>query len=1417
MALGSACTDDAAAPSGTSETGGTGQPDLGTVVTGDTGPPVDLVGPELDTATDPDPNCDPGEGCFLEACATNEECKSLFCVDHLGESVCTKACVAECPPGFTCEEVTGEGADLVFICLSKATHLCRPCNGTLDCGAPTGVEDVCLDYGEEGSFCGASCDQDSDCPFGFSCTDATTTDGVTLQQCVSDLGTCPCAAQSVRLGLTTGCAITNDFGSCEGKRVCTDDGLSDCDAQTPAAELCDGEDNDCDGETDEGGCDDGNPCTTDSCLGASGCEHLALDAGECLDGDVCTTGDHCETGSCVGAPVLCADDDPCTDDECDSEVGCVFPHNEAPCDDGEACTIEDVCADGLCGGEKAGCECVTTEDCAALEDGNLCTGTLVCDTSSLPYHCAVDPGTVVTCPEPTGDQATCNAAVCEPATGECSVVPAKDGFACDDGDACTLAEVCTGGQCAGGIVTSCFDDELCTDDGCAPGSGCFHTPNALPCSDGDPCTVGDACTNGSCKSGGAISCDDGNPCTDDACSPTGCSHTPNAAPCDDGDACTVGDHCAKGVCANAGPPDCNDGEPCTVDACDSKSGCKWFPGAGICDDGDACTTGDACLGSQCVGLVDVDCDDQNPCTDDACSPVDGCTNLAKEADEACDDGNVCTTGDHCADGACTFGAGLPCLDGNPCTDDACDPATGCVYAPTAAPCSDGSACTTGDQCAGGACTGSPVSCDDGNGCTDDSCEDSAGCVFVAKEGGCDDGSACTSADTCMDGACTGTPLPCNDGNACTDDSCDKTSGCVFAPNAALCGDGDACTKDDACTGGLCSGAPVDCDDGNPCTDDSCAKALGCVHVPNTAACNDGSDCTTGDACLGGTCQGVGLVCDDGNPCTDDGCDQSGGCLFTPNSASCDDGSACTIGDACAGSACAGIAIVCDDANPCTDDACAAGSGCQYTPNALTCDDGDACTASDTCGATTCAGTPITCDDGKLCTDDSCDKAAGCKYTPNVLLCDDGTACTAGDVCAGGSCQAGAAVTCDDGDPCTTDGCDPTLGCVKAPVVCPDDQICEGGTCVPDCKPVVYGTAGQGTNNGWTCDNVCAELGGVAGHWDSVDEQLAFCHSLEPDATDIIATPNNHSYPILDIQNDKKMCKVNADGTKGVSNWAGNGTPVYGDKILCRCTKSCTPSPKEVWLAYTDLFGGGIYLWKPGVGATKLGQCHQPWGIEYVAPDTLYVACVGVPDSVEKLTLSGSQTQIFLGDPGNNARDVVQGPDGGIYMSSANYWPSTVWKLNEATKTKTPYAKVGAQENMGIAFGADGSLFWADINANGKVFKVPPGGGSSATLLITGFPSGFSLRDLEIGADERLYLAGLTGAGGVRIYEQSGALHKSIDAPGKVYGLSPSATGRIYAMIDHDGGTDGIYVWDGVTWKAHLTGIAGIGGIHVVPQ
>jgi hypothetical protein len=560
-------------------------------------------------------------------------------------------------------------------------------------------------------------------------------------------------------------------------------------------------------------------------------------------------GDHCESGACIGLPVACDDGNPCTDDVCDGMGGCSTTLNTADCDDGDPCTVKDTCFEGTCAGFSVDCGCTADADCAKLDDGDLCNGTLFCDTSKLPFQCAVKEGSFVSCPAPTGSDAVCKKAVCEPATGKCLAVPDHDGYACEDGNACTIGDQCQDAGCSPGVALACADNNPCTDDACDTDKGCVFSNNAAPCSDGDVCTTGDQCLGGVCKPGLNKECDDGNPCTDDACDPVaGCVHSANAAACDDDNACTVGDHCSKGTCTFDEIINCADTNPCTTDTCDGAAGCIYTLNTLPCDDGDACTANDTCQAGTCVPGKPANCNDGNVCTNDFCDPATGCAHTINTL--PCDDGNVCTTKDTCSAGQCKGGPSLSCTDSNPCTDDGCSPETGCEYAPNAAPCDDGNVCTAGDVCTAGACApGAPLNCDDKNQCTMDLCSQPDGCKHLNISGPCDDGDACTANTICKDGVCgNGIPFICEDNNPCTDNLCDKKLGCNFAANQAPCDDKNACTTGDVCGESQCKpGAPVVCNDNQVCTDDACVPATGCAYTPvaDLTVCGTKKHCEKG--------------------------------------------------------------------------------------------------------------------------------------------------------------------------------------------------------------------------------------------------------------------------------------------------------------------------------------------------------------------------------------------------------------------------------------------------------------------------------------------------------------------------------------------------------------------------------------------
>lgn len=428
--------------------------------------------------------------------------------------------------------------------------------------------------------------------------------------------------------------------------------------------------------TTDSACDDGDPCTSDTCV-SNTCQH-AIDPSACDDGDACTTNDTCTDGVCSGEAVDCDDGNVCTNDDCDSVAGCTHQTNTADCNDGNSCTENDTCAGGFCDG--------TTVLCS---DDNPCTDDQ--------------------CSTVTGCQFTPNAATC------------------DDHNACTQNDVCASGACEG-TPLDCDDNNPCTDDGCDPVIGCEHSNNVAPCNDGVFCTSDDVCANGECQGFGESCpgqicdeanntcsgclddghCDDGNPCTDDGCVSSHCENTPNTSGCDDGLFCTATDICAEGLCIGSGDTctpqqscdevndmcvdcladsDCDDGHQCTTNTCVAGA-CAAVNHTLSCDDGLFCTANDVCADGACVGSGDpcqgqicdesnnicatclsaAECDDSNPCTSDACN-AGSCTNTPNTG--SCDDGLFCTVTDSCVQGAC-MGSGTPCTD-EPCDEqrDAC--------------------------------------------------------------------------------------------------------------------------------------------------------------------------------------------------------------------------------------------------------------------------------------------------------------------------------------------------------------------------------------------------------------------------------------------------------------------------------------------------------------------------------------------------------------------------------------------------------------------------------------------------------------------------------------------------------------------------------------------------------------------------
>ncbi len=237
-------------------------------------------------------------------------CEKPVCNKHLGQCVPGPRF-----PGEACDD--NDECTLDTVCDADGQCLGRP------------------RFCDDGNLCTTDqCKADKGCVFAPNdnvCDDGTgctKNDRCEATLCVGEPGeSCTCKDDD-------DCAIHDDDNLCNGKVSCV---FGECMVPQSTVKVC--------STVNDG------PCAKTVCKAATGqCVQVIRENGRpCNDGDACTVGDLCKQGACIGsAPLSCDDGNPCTVDTCDPVTGCLQEYSLYPCDDGDGCTVNDHCMSGVC-------------------------------------------------------------------------------------------------------------------------------------------------------------------------------------------------------------------------------------------------------------------------------------------------------------------------------------------------------------------------------------------------------------------------------------------------------------------------------------------------------------------------------------------------------------------------------------------------------------------------------------------------------------------------------------------------------------------------------------------------------------------------------------------------------------------------------------------------------------------------------------------------------------------------------------------------------------------------------------------------------------------------------------------------------------------------------------------------------------
>ncbi len=368
-------------------------------------------------------------------------------------------------------------------------------------------------------------------------------------------------------------------------------------------------------------CDDENPCTSDSCNSNGTCSHTnAANGTSCPTGaNLCDQSYTCQSGVCTGSnPVTCTAQDQCHGvGTCNQSTGtCSNPAlaNGTSCNDGNACTQTDSCQTGVCTGSNP-VTCTAPDSCHSGGACNASTG--VCSAPTLNAgFCYI--GSACVASGATNGANTCE--TCQPGASTSQYSNVSNGTSCNDGNACDLNDSCQSGVCTAGSHVTCTAPDSCHSGGaCNASTGVCSAPTL----NAGFCYIGSACV-ASGAANGANTCQTCQP----GASTSQYSNVSNGTSCNDGNACTQVDTCQAGACTGSNPVVCTPNDPCHVaGSCNPSTGACSNPTVAdgtACNDGNACTQSDFCVGGTCTGSNPVVCAAIDVChSAGTCNPTTG--------------------------------------------------------------------------------------------------------------------------------------------------------------------------------------------------------------------------------------------------------------------------------------------------------------------------------------------------------------------------------------------------------------------------------------------------------------------------------------------------------------------------------------------------------------------------------------------------------------------------------------------------------------------------------------------------------------------------------------------------------------------------------------------------------------------------